>query len=132
MSEYLNLAESSQSRPVHEVVTSLKNYIRKSEAITFILGLKDGRILEEWVRNATQHVDPITETKLLVTESLASTVYDDQRPHVSSAWLISMNPYLDDEVPADLIQSLKGTAADEATVELLQQAAENYLRPLES
>lgn len=132
MSENLDITKSPENRPVHEVVTSLISYVHKYETIAHVLGLNNGRIIKEWVRNATQHVDPITEAKLLVAESLAAAVYDEQRPHLSGAWLISNNPFLEDYAPGELIQSLDGTESDAATMKRLNHASENWLQPSES
>ncbi len=118
--------KNNQSRQPGEIAATLVTLLRSYDHVAYVVGVKQTRTVRNWVENNIEPANPRMKARLEVAEVLASTVQEQERPWVSAAWLIANNPYLDEEVPSDLIQSLTGDASDRETVERLQFAATQF------
>lgn len=114
------------SRQVGEVAASVAGLLHRYDTVAYVLGIRQGRTIRGWAERGTVPADPRTEMRLRVTEQLALTVKDEVRPWVSGAWLISANPHLGEQSPAELIRSLEGATEDEQTIGRLQAAADHF------
>jgi hypothetical protein len=118
--------ETEDNRRLGEVATSLTRLLHQYGNVAYVLGLRQGRTVKNWAENGTTPVDPLMDTRLRVAEQLALTVREEERPGVSTAWLISCNPHLGDNSPAEMIRSLSGQAEDEQAIGKLQFAAADF------
>jgi hypothetical protein len=118
--------EQKDSRRVGEVALALKQLLQEYDTVAYVLGIKQARTVRNWAEKGTQPSNPLIESQLRVTEDLALTVKDKDRPWVSSAWLISGNPRLGEESPATIIRSLTGDGEDERLINRLQAAAAHF------
>jgi hypothetical protein len=126
MNELHSRIEQPNTRQVNEVAHSLKTLLRDYGTVAYTLGVKQGRTVRNWVENDAHPANPLMQRRLETAEALAITVRDEQRPWVSGAWLISANPYLAEQSPAELIQSLTGEQEDKDVLERLDFAAKQF------
>jgi hypothetical protein len=114
-------------RTISEIASELQGLLRRNDTVAYVVGVKQARTVKNWIEGQTSPADPLMRRRLEVAEKLALTVQDPTLPHLSGAWLIAINPRLEEESPAELIQSLQGTEGDAAIIDRLQAAADLFL-----
>lgn len=69
----------------------------------YVASIKDARAIDRWLHNTTPHKD--VERRLRLTYHVAATLAQFDAPDVVQAWLIGLNPELDDQVPISLLRN---------------------------
>lgn len=88
--------------PFPEVVTGLVGIIGR-KLTAYIASIKDARALDRWADNSSPHKD--IEERLRLAYQIAALLSSSDSPAVVQAWLIGLNPQLDDEIPISLLRS---------------------------
>lgn len=104
------LATSRPDLPSHRKATSA-TFPALIESLVAIIGrkltayiadVKDARAVDRWMQNATPQGD--VERRLRLTYQIAAMLAEFDSPAVVQAWLIGLNPELDDAVPINLLR----------------------------
>ena len=87
--------------PFNEVVTGLVAIIGRKLTAN-IASVKDVRAIDRWLHNASPQKD--VEERIRLGYQIASMMAQFDSPAVVQAWLIGLNPELDDDVPIRLLR----------------------------
>jgi hypothetical protein len=68
----------------------------------YIASIKDARAIDRWVQHAMPQKD--VEARLRLTYHVAAMLAEVDSPAVIQAWLLGLNPELDDQVPISLLR----------------------------
>ncbi len=71
----------------------------------YVASIKDARAIDRWLENAAPQKD--VERRVRLTYHVASMLAAFDSPAVVQAWLMGLNPELDDEVPIALLREGK-------------------------
>ena len=71
--------------------------------VAYMTSVRDPKGVGQWARG-TQVPRLEAERRLRATYQVLQLLLTVDSPHVARAWLIGMNPQLDDEAPADVIR----------------------------
>lgn len=69
---------------------------------SYVAGIKDARAIDRWLQNATPQKD--VEPRLRLTYQIVAMLAAFDSHAVVQAWLIGLNPELDDAVPINLLR----------------------------
>jgi hypothetical protein len=94
----------------HRIATSadFPSIVEKLVAIigrkltSYVAGIKDARAIDRWLQNAAPQKD--VERRLRLTYQIVAMLEGFDSHAVVQAWLIGLNPELDDEVPIKLLR----------------------------
>jgi hypothetical protein len=94
----------------HRVATSadFPSIVEKLVAIigrkltSYVAGIKDARAIDRWLQNGAPQKE--VERRLRLTYQIAAMMAGFDSPAVVQAWLIGLNPELDDQVPLKLLR----------------------------
>ena len=87
--------------PFPKVVRELTGLIGR-KLTAYIAGVKDVRALDRWVAGAEPYNN--AEERLRFAFRVAMTLQDHDHPSIVQAWLIGLNPELNDRVPIRLLR----------------------------
>jgi len=91
----------AMSAPFEEVVGDLVSIIGR-KLTAHIASIKDARAIDRWLQKACPQKD--VEQRLRFAYHVASMIAGFDSPGVVQAWLMGLNPELDDEVPIRLLR----------------------------
>jgi hypothetical protein len=86
------------------LVRELSDLIGK-KLTAYIGGVKDVRALDRWIEGTAPYKD--AEERLRFAFRVVKTLSNHEHPHVVQAWLIGLNPELNDRVPIRLLREGK-------------------------
>jgi hypothetical protein len=91
--------------PLREVVGLLQETLTR-QVTAYIAGVSDGKTVTRWSSGAITEVrDPAVEQRLRAAYEIALLLLQMDGPATVRAWFIGMDPYLNDESPADAIRA---------------------------
>jgi hypothetical protein len=97
----LEAHRKATSGSFEHVVAELVSIIGR-KLTAYIASIKDVRAIDRWVQKASPQKD--VEQRLRFAYHVASMIADFDSPAVVQAWLLGLNPELDDEVPIRLLR----------------------------
>lgn len=98
----LEAHRKAMSAPFEQVVTDLVSIIGR-KLTAHIASVKDARAIDRWVvQNASPQKD--VEQRLRLAYHVASMIAKFDTAAVVQAWLMGLNPELDDQVPIRLLR----------------------------
>ena len=92
------------SEPFPEVIAGLTSMIGR-KLTAYIASVTDARALDRWSHNSTPQGD--VESRLRHAYRIVSMLAEHDSPAVVQAWLLGLNPELQDEVPLQLLREGK-------------------------
>jgi hypothetical protein len=72
--------------------------------VAYMANVEDPKTVGHWIRR-THRPRPEAEARLRAAFQVFHLLQNEESPHTVRAWLIGMNPQLDDESPAEAIRS---------------------------
>ncbi len=84
-----------------EIVTELASIIGK-KLTAYIGGVKDTRHVDRWMNGAEPYRD--ADRRVRLAYQIAKTLSDHDSPRVVQAWLVGLNPELQDRTPVRLLR----------------------------
>jgi hypothetical protein len=97
----LDAHRKAASAPFPQLVETLVSIIGR-KLTAYVASIKDARAIDRWLHNATPQKD--VERRLRLTYHVAAMLAQFDTPEVVQAWMIGLNPELDDEVPICLLR----------------------------
>lgn len=91
----------SVQAPFPEIVEELVSLIGK-KLTAYIGGVKDTRHVERWIAGAEPYRD--ADRKIRLAYQIAKTLSEHDSPRVAQAWLLGLNPELQDRAPLRLLR----------------------------
>ena len=70
----------------------------------YIASVKDARAIDRWIAGESQPHNPEVERRLRLAYQIAAMLSEHDSAAVVQAWLIGLNPELDDAVPVQLLR----------------------------
>ncbi len=87
--------------PFNEVVAGLVSIIGR-KLTAYVASVKDVRAIDRWLQNTSPQKD--VEQRIRLAYHVASMIAEFDSAAVVQAWLIGLNPELDDRVPVQLLR----------------------------
>ncbi len=84
-----------------DIIRLLVSIIGRKQT-SYIASVKDARAIDRWLENATPQKD--VEQRLRLTYHIAAMLAKCDSNAVVQAWLVGLNPELDDAVPITLLR----------------------------
>jgi len=84
-----------------KVIETLVSLIGR-KLTAYIASIKDARAIDRWLENAKPQKN--VEQRIRLAYHVVSMLAEFDSPAVIQAWLIGLNPELDDAVPIDLLR----------------------------
>ncbi|MBV8552418.1 MAG: DUF2384 domain-containing protein [Acidobacteriaceae bacterium] len=97
----LEAHRKATTAPLPQVVDALVSLIGR-KLIAYIASIKDARAIERWSHGSTPQKD--VERRIRLTYHVAAMLAQFDTPAVVQAWLIGLNPELEDQVPIGLLR----------------------------
>ena len=86
--------------PMPDLLSTLTSKIGK-KLTAYVAGVDDVKTIESWIAGEPSPID--AEKRLRLTYQIVMTLTIADTPAVAQAWLIGINPELDDRVPLRLL-----------------------------
>lgn len=97
-------AESLRT-PIAAISGELQNLLSR-RVTAYIVGVKDAKTVTRWANGEVTEIrQPDVERRLRATYAISRMLLGTDGPQTVKAWFVSMNPYLDDDSPAEAIRS---------------------------
>ena len=87
--------------PIPDLLSTLTSKIGK-KLTAYVAGVDDVKTIESWIAGEPSPRD--AEKRLRLTYQIVMTLTTAHTPRVAQAWLIGINPELDDRVPLRLLR----------------------------
>ncbi|HVA26400.1 MAG TPA: hypothetical protein VMW62_18660 [Chloroflexota bacterium] len=94
--------QEAMTLPFPDVVKRLQALLDE-RVIAFIGGVHDNRRVREWA-SGLRHPRPGVEERLRVTLQVGTAIAGASDGRVAQAWLLGLNPELDDRQPAQVLR----------------------------
>jgi hypothetical protein len=91
--------------PLNQVAGLLQDVLSRRVTV-HITGVSDGKTVTRWSSGAITEVrDPAVEQRLRAAYEVTLLLLQSEGPDTVRAWFLGMDPYLDDESPADALRA---------------------------
>jgi hypothetical protein len=97
----LDVHRQATSADFPTIVRELVSIIGR-KLTAYIASVKDARAIDRWLQNCSPQKD--VEARLRIAYHVAALLSKFDSPAVVQAWLIGLNPELDDAVPISLLR----------------------------
>jgi len=97
----LEAQRNSLILPMPDLLSILTTNIGK-KLTSYVAGVYDAKTIESWIEGEPVPID--AEKRLRLTYQIVMTLTIADTPAVAQAWLIGINPELDDRVPLRLLR----------------------------
>lgn len=97
----LEAHREAMSLPFPELVSRLTGYIGRKLA-AYVGGVKDVRSVDGWMKGKAPYGD--AEARLRLAFQVVRTLIDHDSPRIVQAWLMGVNPELNDRIPLRLMR----------------------------
>jgi hypothetical protein len=97
--------KTSVEYTVADVVHVLQGHLGQ-RLTAYVAGVEDVKAVKEWA-SGRRNPREGAERRLRATLQIFLLLQSEENAHTARAWLIGMNPQLDDETPADAIREGK-------------------------
>jgi hypothetical protein len=87
---------------ISDIATFLQEMLGRG-LVAHIAGTRDTKNVWRWAKGESQPRDE-AEKRLRLTYQILQLLLSADSSHVARAWLVGMNPQLDDDAPADAIR----------------------------
>jgi len=94
--------QAAMTLPFPDVVKRLQSLLDE-RVIAYLGGVHDNRRVREWA-SGRRRPRPGVEERLRVSLQVAATIAQASDGRVAQAWLLGLNPELDDRQPAQLLR----------------------------
>lgn len=95
-----------------------------AKLVAYIGGVRETRAVREWMLEGSDHREPRGDTVSRLREALAITIMlrSSESRAIVQAWLMGLNPQLEDQSPATLLRE-----GDEQAISAVRGAARAFL-----
>lgn len=91
--------------PLRDVAGLLQDVLSR-RVTAHIAGVGDGKTVTRWASGAITEVrDPVVEQRLRAAYEVTLLLLHTEGPETVRAWFLGMDPYLNDESPADVLRA---------------------------
>lgn len=97
-----NAYREATIKPVSEIAQTLQGLLSR-RLTAYIVGVKDGKTISRWATGETTDIREDSEIKLRTAYELVKLITNFDSEQVARAWMIGLNPQLDDSSPAEMI-----------------------------
>ncbi|MGH3144603.1 MAG: XRE family transcriptional regulator [Rubrobacter sp.] len=101
------LVEQAHREAVGASLGDVADFLREvlgSRLVAYVAGVKDAKTVTRWARGEVGEARWESERRLRAVYEIAQLLVRFDSPKVVKAWLIGLNPQLDDESPAEAIK----------------------------
>jgi hypothetical protein len=106
-SDVKNRAAAAHRKQIEFDIADIAQFLQETlgqKLVAFIADANDPKTVGQWIKRAHKPRQD-AEERLRMTFQIFHLLQNEESPHTVRAWLIGMNPQLDDESPAEVIHA---------------------------
>jgi nicotinamide mononucleotide adenylyltransferase len=106
MSNLRTRSEEAHRKQVEFTIADIAKFLQDAlgqKLVAYMANVSDSKTVSQWISHAHQP-RPESEVRLRAAFQVFHLLQDEESPHTVRAWLIGMNPQLEDVSPAQAIR----------------------------